>query len=171
MHEVSSIPCTLLFICHMLVPLTIWETAMSRSPIYCLLLLFMWYVHSIHAPANIQITIGPQNTTAFEGDSVLFGCIYTGTSSSPYWKIAGTTYSTNLLPRGYTSTADGIFIASVETAMNNTQYICFFTVYVGGQFVNLESLPAYLLILESSKLGKLAWKVVIMLNAHNSLFL
>ena len=126
----------------------------------------------IHTPASIQITTGPQNATVFEGESVLFRCSYTGTDSLPYWRIAGTTYSANRLPREYISTADGIFITSVETSMNNTKYICFFTIYVGGgQFVNLESLPAYLLVLKYSKfMGIVSSHCLILYAVKTSLY-
>ena len=88
--------------------------------------------------------MGPENATASVGESVCFSCSYSGTEDNPYWRIAGHEYSTNQLPPGYIPITNGICITCVRASMNNTDHLCFFTIYVGGgNFLLIESSQAY----------------------------
>ena len=96
---------------------------------------------------EITITRGPQNITAFVGDSVTLPCQYTGTNNQPQWRIGQTAYSSSNLPAGYEFTNGGLHIPSVGAWLNNTIFICFFTVHVGGgKFDNINSIPAIITV-------------------------
>ena len=99
---------------------------------------------------GIQITItqGPNNITAYVGESVTLQCHYTGTDNQPKWRIGGVTYTSTNLPAGYRLTREGLHIPSVWAELNNTLYVCFFTAFVAqkGTFENIESNPAIVIV-------------------------
>ena len=91
-----------------------------------------------------MITEGPSNTSVFIGEAVNLCCKFIGTQSHPYWRINGTVYSVNILPPGHEARTNGIYIPSATADQNYTEYMCFFSIYIGGgKFEETESLPAF----------------------------
>ena len=81
------------------------------------------------------------------GDTVVFECGYTGTSTYPKWNINGTEYRITALPQYHRYTAEGLEVHPVTLSMNNTMYSCFFS-YSGERE---ESNSAYLFVRTSSE--------------------
>ena len=100
---------------------------------------------------GIEITEGPRNITAYVGDSVTLPCKYTGTLAQPKWRIGQASYASSNLPAGYEYTNEGLHIPSVWVLLNNTVFVCFFTVHVGGgRVTNIESQPASITVRSKS---------------------
>ena len=109
------------------------------------------YYHIITLFVGIEITKGPRNITAYVDDSVTLPCKYTGTLAQPKWRIGQATYAPSNLPAGYEYTNEGLHIPSVWELLNDTAFVCFFTVHVGGgRLANIESQPASITVRSKS---------------------
>lgn len=85
------------------------------------------------------------------GEEVTFRCNFIGTPDLPLWNIGGMIYSSSDLPAGFQYTAEGLHIPAVWESLNNTRFICFFTVYDGGHLSRVNSSPAYLVVYYSGR--------------------
>ena len=81
----------------------------------------------------------PKNVTAFEGESAFFPCTFEGINVAPRWRINNQVLVTSALPRGYSYNRSGLVISSVDLSLNMTSYSCFFSVFRGGGFMDIES--------------------------------
>ena len=95
----------------------------------------------------IVITEGPGNITAYVGDSVTLPCLYTGTLDQPKWRVGTVVFLSSDPPAGYEYTNEGLRILSVWPLLNNTQFVCFFTEFIGEEgFKNTESHPGFITV-------------------------
>ena len=95
----------------------------------------------------IEITQGPSNVTAYVGDSITLPCHYTGTDNQPKWRIGGVTRTSADLPAGYQYINEGLQIPSIWAQLNQTDFICFFTIYVEGEgFREIQSDVAFITV-------------------------
>lgn len=115
----------------------------------------------------IEIVANPENATVFAGESAYFRCIYAGTPSLPSWRIDGINYTPSTLPHGYYSTQDGLYLDKAMVDMNNTEHVCYFTIFSGGQFTDLESTVAYLSILVIRDFSKSSTHVVMITHTYS----
>ena len=88
----------------------------------------------------------PNNVTVFEGNAAFFPCTFVGINVAPRWRINNEMFVTSALPRGYSYNRSGLVISSVDLSLNMTSYSCFFSVYQGGRFMDIESTTGYLII-------------------------
>ena len=97
---------------------------------------------------HVVITNSPQNVTACVGATATFQCEYTGTTDIPQWEIDGTEYGSTALPPQHLYTANGLHVENVQSAMNNTKYICVVPDYdsIAKRPIKVRSDPAYLIV-------------------------
>ena len=98
--------------------------------------------------ASLKIIEGPQSVTnASVGGTVDYKCIAEGTASPPNWNINGEDYRVTELPLNHEYHSEGYLeITPITLSMNNSIYYCYYTPYVDGDFIRIESEHAYLLI-------------------------
>ena len=87
--------------------------------------IYIPYCYS-YTPVAVHFINEPEDTTIEEGGVAKFNCTYTGTTDSPYWKINGRLYPTDLLPINHSYYRQMLIFEYVQLSDNGTQYQCVF---------------------------------------------
>lgn len=75
----------------------------------------------------VRFTAEPQNITAFEGETVIFWCMYEGSNALSSWRINNTSYdrtSLNNMRHKYEYHRDWLTVRNVDLSMNSTTFQC-----------------------------------------------
>ena len=97
-------------------------------------------------PGQIVFLQEPKNVTVAEGMDAFFACTYLGTSGVPVWRIANHEFVASTLPPRHSYNGSGLVVTNVDWSLNMNSYSCFFSVYQGGKFMDIESTTGFLII-------------------------
>ena len=94
----------------------------------------------------------PQNLTVGIGEDAFFPCTYSGTTTSPVWRIGDNTYTLRDLPVNHNFNNSGLIVAEVNSSNNGWAYSCHFTFFRREEYewITIESTRGFLTVVNPS---------------------